>query len=219
MNNYDNKKGGIGISVNIFYDYDTGSRMEYYSEAFKPLRDYRDNKSRVLIYIGYDDISGLDTIYDIVSNARFSAKKKELAKLTGLSMEHTREELLEYYKDDVIQSYSVNEILDGDIDSEIEFDFEIISSTGYFQGDYIQIIIPKGVKYDKEYIHNLLWDSPIAGTITIDNKEFYVDELLSSQYLSEDEVKDECIKYVKKEYPKASEEFNKMMEGYSIEYN
>jgi hypothetical protein len=68
-------------------------------------------------------------------------------------------------------------------DLSAHFQHDYFISRGYSQGDAVYIVKIDGLtKEYRSYINNLFWDCPISGSITVDNKDFYFDELLDDCY-------------------------------------
>lgn len=73
-------------------------------------------------------------------------------------------------------NYNVDDVLQDNI---------TITTTGYSQGDWAKVYIPKELENNsgiQSTIDHLFWDSPVYGTIKINDEEIYVDELLSNVY-------------------------------------
>lgn len=84
-----------------------------------------------------------------------------------------------------------------------------IGTTGYSQGDYARVYIPKELKDIKgiqETIDHLFWDSPVYGVIKINDEEIYVDELLSDIYKWD---KDEVLSKIKNDVSEKTYEYLK----------
>lgn len=59
--------------------------------------------------------------------------------------------------------------------------------TGYSQGDAVKVLVLDTMPEEmpapaQDYLHNLLFDSPIRGTILFKGEHFYLDELLDDSY-------------------------------------
>lgn len=88
-----------------------------------------------------------------------------------------------------------------------------ITTTGYSQGDWAKVYIPKELENNSRIqstIDHLFWDSPVYGIIKINDEEIYVDELLSNVYewnkeevLSElkSQVSEKTYEYLKNNLP------------------
>lgn len=78
-------------------------------------------------------------------------------------------------------------------------------SRGYSQGDAVYIVKIDGItKEYRDYVNHLLWDSPITGLITVNDKEFYIDEILNDCYeWDSDEVKAAIMALDISDYAKA----------------
>ena len=84
-----------------------------------------------------------------------------------------------------------------------------ITTTGYSQGDWAKVYIPKELKdknRTKEFIDHLFWDSPVYGIIKINDEEIYVDELLSDIYEWD---KDEILSKLKNDVSEKTYEYLK----------
>ena len=84
-----------------------------------------------------------------------------------------------------------------------------ITTTGYSQGDWAEVYIPKEFK-DKPWIQStidhLFWDSPVYGIIKVNDEEIYVDELLSDIYEWD---KDEILSKLKNDVSEKTYEYLK----------
>lgn len=101
-------------------------------------------------------------------------------------------------------NYNVDDVLQDNI---------AITTTGYSQGDWAKVYIPKELENNsgiQSTIDHLFWDSPVYGIIKINDEEIYVDELLSNVYewnkeevLSElkSQVSEKTYEYLKNNLP------------------
>jgi len=179
----ENKHNPISASITLGYDYDASSRNFDDNIQRSPFQ----NES-LFQYIDYGNvklITDLDELFTIKNNNR-----KFLIDFLGW----TKDEAENYSKDDLRQEIMEN-LSFGELDRDdtvytegliIERNFELITTRGYSQGDYAQVIIPtkqlrevwgtpKKVKDEdlvsEEYIGNLCWDSPIWGRIEITTEQ------------------------------------------------
>ncbi len=214
-NNYTvngNGKTSIELDCNYFGDnYD-------FSENFHSIKD------DLLLYINFgnynfNDFSKNDLwiiekgkeeearkfiFKETVGNFDKEVYKKELAKMNRTELkEELINELVDYFDLEDLGFTAKNP------------DFKTIESRGYSQGDYREIIIPEKalleiwgsekIDYEnlKKELNNYLWDSPVCGTLAIDNDRIELCDILSSVYnLDVDDIKREILEYTKKKYNK-----------------
>lgn len=93
-----------------------------------------------------------------------------------------------------------------------------ITTTGYSQGDYATVYIPKELKDNpgiQKTIDHLFWDSPVYGVIKINDEEIFVDELLSDVYEWD---KDEVLSALKSKVSEKTYEYLKNNLPNELEY-
>lgn len=93
-----------------------------------------------------------------------------------------------------------------------------ITTTGYSQGDWAKVYIPKELENNpgiKSTIDHLFWDSPVYGIIKINDEEIYVDELLSDIYEWD---KDEILSKLKNQVSEKTYEYLKNNLPTNLEY-
>lgn len=93
-----------------------------------------------------------------------------------------------------------------------------ITTTGYSQGDWAKVYIPKELENNpgiQSTIDHLFWDSPVYGIIKINDEEIYVDELLSNVY---EWNKEEVLSNLKSQVSEKTYEYLKNNLPTNLEY-
>lgn len=93
-----------------------------------------------------------------------------------------------------------------------------ITTTGYSQGDWAKVYIPKELENNpriQSTIDHLFWDSPVYGIIKINDEEIYVDELLSNVY---EWNKEEVLSKLKSQVSEKTYEYLKNNLPTNLEY-
>lgn len=215
INNFDKSSTGTDIEFVGGYDVDR-SRWEF-DASFEVLRYSGYRESAVLYYIEYGNVEGADKV-------DFSLKctKPQLAEYLVDHFGHeTKSGYMKWSKEDLLNEVSdhiwdyMNVLSYREGNEEIdEYGMEIVpsktlewvGSRGYSQGDYSEIVYcPEDLKKAwgkepneaelSETFDNLLWDSPISATLTVNGEEFYYDE----EFDWYDWQREEFIEYVAKE--------------------
>lgn len=123
-----------------------------------------------------------------------------------------------YYDNDMARSYFDDSIkrIDGKyvyVDygnynaEDVLQDNIVITTTGYSQGDYAKVYIPKEMKDRagiQETIDHLFWDSPVYGIIKINGEEIFIYEMLSDEYEWD---KDEVLSKIKSQVSEKTYEY------------
>jgi len=222
MNNFDQSKSGINVSVRIYYDKEL-SQLDF-NENFIPLENH------FFLYTRYGELVSpscenlckhvrkiTDLIYETVSNRKMNVAKKRLEKF-GISDEIEEECKNNPYDKryiifDYLQNYLEPEQYYDIVDRE--FDFSIVTVTGYSQGDYAKVLIPKEFKdTPTEFLQRLIFDTPISVDININDKEYSGYDYGIDEYDEDiDSIKDKLTKGLKKDLTeKEFAEFVKVLE-------
>lgn len=83
-----------------------------------------------------------------------------------------------------------------DIGLELKEGYDSFTSTGYSQGDWIDVIYSTQY-YDRKLINHILWDAPIRCIITINGNDYYIDEEFKDIYVyDKDEALEICQKII-----------------------
>ena len=83
-----------------------------------------------------------------------------------------------------------------DIGLKLKPGYDSFTSTGYSQGDWVDVIY-KTQYYDRKTIDHILWDAPVRCIITINNQEYYIDDEFKDRYdYDKDEVLEICQKII-----------------------
>lgn len=196
MNNYDQSSAGVSIDLTVRYDNEQ-SQWNFNDTFTNIVGDTWWFKS-------WEGIPAPTCFDDL-----FTIKVSELqVSLSILSEQHcynndlTEEDFDKYEAwDEVLGNYSFPSDLSDFVDMLDNYDiehtklFELTTSSGYSQGDYVEVFIPNnirdiyGIPNDialvdnlQEDIDHLLWDSPLSVRITINNEEYYSDKF-DGQYI------------------------------------
>ena len=223
MNNYNCNKDGLSIEVNLYYDTDY-SRFEFEENTMR-LNNPMHNQTSIFLYTSYGEISENDIKLQV------KGTKKELARFLDIDY-MSKQELI----DEILAQYSIvelltdNQLFDG-YEIEIKSNAEIFVTRGYSQGDYAEVVVLRdalakiwGKKPTTNELQNMIdqmfWDTPINGNIIIDGNEEQLSNILSDGYISEDDVKEELIEWVKKNFDaKQWEEIISMIESIKVEWD
>lgn len=124
-------------------------------------------------------------IYDI--KERFNLSDRELSEISldyydKYFYQLTKRELIAIVE--IYDSYSYIEFLA----LNFELKYDVIASRGYCQGDYYEVICPKGT--NQKDIDHALWDSLANIQLCIDDNVYYLEEFLDDFYVYD---KDELL--------------------------
>lgn len=211
MNNYDISSSGINIETSVFYD--NFLAQSNWDESFIEIK--KDWIPQEYMFTAYDQLP--DNRLELENLINLPDTKRNLTLLRYETV--TRKGYL--YYSEVRDNYTVLELLkllldNGDtlelldeLDLEYTLNFKTITTRGYDQGDYTNVLIPTktlselwGCGQDKvmeglqETIDNLFWDMSICCRVTI-NEEDYYPECDGSYEYDKDEVVEELLKVVK----------------------
>ena len=174
-NNYDQSSTGINIELSIFYDCDQ-ARIELEGFIQEPevlaLRDRRG-------YLDYIVIApDLCAPYRSVDALRHMSKEQltDLLQLLNLDTgyDFTKQELIDELRHVTKAEYLTALYADTPY-RDLPYTYSV---NGYSQGDNCRVydMYPEGkAPYDREYIHHLLWDAPIYGTLCVNGDYYYID--------------------------------------------
>lgn len=204
MNNYDSSTTGLNVELDCFRDTDLSSF--WFEDSFTCVS--RDSFSllnssyRGVSILAYQlpdfELFDLDNwkvptkakLYDLILNklyngctGTFNTETKD--QYGKLSYKLTKPELLEFLSGTYEEDY--HEF----IVRNFEPKFKVVSSRGYCQGDYAEVIyMPE--EYNTEdplNFDNELWGTPIYCRLTVNDEEFYIDSEMKDQYeYNEDEI-------------------------------
>jgi len=226
MNNFNQSSTGVNVEIDIHRDNDLS--RDYFGENFDVIGEH------FLLYKSWGNFDKpkfeINSFLDLCKDEVIKGKEEEAKKL-----------LLEYCSEEEIKEYlsdydNINEGLyyfltenfeDEDIIHLLkkEFPFRLTEIKGYSQGDYCYIIVPNcknDCEISDEGLINLVYDSPLRVTITVNDKEFSGEDLNIDEYDDEiDEVKTKVkkgllSKLTEKEYKEVIKMLDKFTE---IEYN
>jgi hypothetical protein len=194
-------------------------RVKIQRDSFRSQIDFDDNFKRIKDdlwqYIDYSNIEPLE-INELIHISRNSSRVSLVNALNNESSwptdyaDFTRDELIdELYGQDFELEELSNYLDTHSVGHSVKYD--LITTRGYSQGDYAEVIVPHAVfkvwgskpsdQSMQKMIDNYFWDAPLVGTITVNNDEHYIDEILIDLYEYDiDKIKVQIIKYIGKEY-------------------
>ena len=168
-------KNKPALELNIFYDTDA-SRI-YFDEQITVLKHDSNGASLA----GFE--CSPDSIGEIVNLK--ALKKSELIELAKELNWYDESEKLT--KEGLIDDLETIDIKSPFIDvceiiKEYPSEYDFMITRGYSQGDSCAVLFKKDNKPSEQYIDNLFWDSPVYARLSVDDKEFYLDEYLEDSY-------------------------------------
>lgn len=194
MNNYNQSNTGLNIELNIFYD--TFMSQCNCNDNFVKLR------GDTWQYVDYGNIEKLDND-DLITISKEEPKK--LFKYYKDKYGYTPYQNYNYSCMDDALSDIISDILNEDLKEVIytldQYNIPYIENyehgilRGYSQGDAIEVIIPhklmdiwglskedflKQLPELKEELHKYVYDAPIYGSLTINDREFYIHDYIDS---------------------------------------
>jgi hypothetical protein len=226
VNNF--TENGNGVSVEISFYYDTGYAQDMFNESVKRYENNHDE----FFYTDFGNVEGheLDEMYIVTDETR----DKVIAEIMSNNEEATKKGLGLATNEELKRELECWIDFDYDDEDFFEFDHEnygMIETRGYSQGDYAKVYYHKkelrelwGIDIDeeslKEQVGKVFWDSPICFNATIKGKEYRGDEFLSSEYLGNDDAREEILEYMEKKLKKREfEAFNELFEGMEASYD
>lgn len=213
MNNFDASTTGLNVELNCFRDTDLA--RFWFEEQFTCVS--RDSFSllntgyrgvNIFVYQSPDfELFNLDNwivptkvkLHDLMLTKLFNGctgtfnteTKDQYGKL---SYKLTKLELLEFL------SGTYEEDLHSFIVENLKPKFKVVSSRGYCQGDYVEVIYYPdnlGTTEDLDF-DNELWDTPVYCRLTINGEEFYIDSEMKDRYkYNEYEIASIIIKLIR----------------------
>lgn len=213
MNNFNTSTTGLNVELDCFRDTDLArfwfeDSFTYVSRDSFSLLNTKYRGVNIFAYqLPNFDLFSLDNwivptkekLHDLMLNKLFNGctgtfnteTKDQYGKL---SHRLTKLELLEFlsgtYEDDR-HSFIVE---------NLNPKFKVVSSRGYCQGDYAEVIYcPEELGTTEELnFDNELWDTPIYCRLTINDEEFYIDSEMKDPYeYNEDEIASIIIKLIR----------------------
>lgn len=213
MNNFNTSTTGLNVELGCFRDTDLSSFWFEDSftcvsrDSFSLLNDgYRG--VNIFVYQSPDfELFNLDNwkvptkikLHDLMLNKLFNGctgtfNTEAKDQYDKLSYKLTQAELLEFlsctyepdYHEFIIRNF--------------EPKFKIVSSRGYCQGDYAEVIYILDEVGDTEELDfdNELWNTPVYCRLTVNDEEFYIDSEMKDQYeYDEDEIARIIIKLIR----------------------
>ena len=189
---------GTELELHVFFDTDM-ARIEF-EDCFKVYTHagYRSTCRVFYTGAGWEDFP--DTVsecYDLSKVTRREAR--DFVVDTLIDEFTTAREVVEncrYYHDGDWLAYLVElmdeeefvSVFDEDTRPAIgEFKYDVVSVTGYCQGDYAEVMFDAG-KWDgdsskaRKHFEQLFYDQPVYARLEVDGEEYYLDEYLVDNY-------------------------------------
>lgn len=199
-NNYNTNSKHVDIEVSCFLDSDL-ARM-YFDENFERVND------DLFIYI---DNGNIEANVDPITVCTKTNTKNDMAKALddlGVTYYSYLDDIKEYSFQELIDELENNAVFgDGFTDcldeNNVKYfkDYDLVTVTGYSQGDYATVIIPTkkleqvwgaSVNLDdlQKYMRNLFYDAPLYLRINISSEDYYLHDYWEYNYKYD---KDEII--------------------------
>lgn len=202
MNNYD--QSSTGISVEFTGCYDAWLSRMYFEENFNILRYSSIRESSLSVFTDYGNYNPepeftsdrpirdiiwqvYNLIYDSYSFDNYRDFIEQLHDYADKLKDLTIDDIVDYLTDD--DDYNIFDDIETFENCYLKPNFEIIGIRGYSQGDYAEVILFDEVKkqfregFDfVKLFGNYFYDTPVSGTLTVNDKEFNVDEYLNDYY-------------------------------------
>lgn len=182
INNYDQSSTGINIELNIHYDCDQArNELEDFIQEPEVLT-LRDRRGCIDYIVLAPDLSAP---YRSLSALRRMTKEQltDLLQLMNLDTgyDFPKRELIDELRH-VTKAEYLTELHRNTPYRDLPYTY---NANGYSQGDSCRVydMYPEGkAPYDREYIHHILWDAPIYGTLSVNDEEYYIDQYLDNSY-------------------------------------
>lgn len=194
MNNFNFSTTGVNIEFSAHYSIDLSSM--YFEDEFEVIgRNKRGETSKLLYTAGgeYKFSGSLEDYYVYPEGTNIREVLIQLFQWSGesavdfvdtidyvvgvnsrkLSLEDINEVAKYIFGDEYFEEW---------LENVCENTLESIGVYGYCQGDYCEVYYHKGEKVDSGYFRNLVYGSPVSGSIGIDDEEYLIDEMLSDSY-------------------------------------
>lgn len=247
MNNFDQSSSGINLELSCYYDSDLSIR--WFEESLSNLyydggsflnTDYRN----VNCWLYHNGTTATD--FDLTDLDNYQFTKKDLFKLVNAWDYEEAKDLAQSWYDKSLSKLTkaeLSELLTDNVYEHDKIDFYteylqlkafVVSSRGYCQGDYVEVVIPfnvlddlgvnykaKGFNIDRwlgDSLDHLFWDSPIYCRLNINDNidnELYLDELLDCLYAWD---KDLIINRLKEQKESLLKGFTNEQQLYIIEW-
>lgn len=215
MNNFDTSSTGTNITFGISYD--TNMSQIYYNDFVSGESGFsveRFGSDMDYMLVGTD----LDLPYWKPSQLKRMRKQELYDKFIWLELGY--HDIDVYKKDDLIfelQDISIRQYYKKYYDEtrwhDLECDFV---SRGYSQGDAVKINLVQDVDLNCDFFDNLLWNSPISISLTVNDDDIsqyeYMDDEYNfdedkfyqklSDYVKNEKYHDELLSFVKESMPK-----------------
>lgn len=187
VNNFNTNKNGNDIEFSGSFD--TFASRDSFDENVEVIQHTSYRKTAICFYNPMKEFSQVfelkikilktDLIKFVYEHIDLHADATWLkSELMDTAISYLNDELLDYKYDleDLGRNY--------DLDISFVNDIQVISTSGYSQGDYALVIVDltqlnkawgtkhKDAKELKETIHHLFWDTPVYATVTINGEEY-----------------------------------------------
>jgi predicted house-cleaning noncanonical NTP pyrophosphatase (MazG superfamily) len=213
MNNFDQSSSGYNIELNAFYDNDASIRIfdDMFTCVSRDSFSLLNGRYRGVNIYAYDmpasfELFDLDNwimptkkvLHDLILDNLFNGCKGSMNtetkdQFSKLSYQLTKCQLIEFLKD------TYQEDLNSFIVEHLTPKFTVVSSRGYSQGDYAEVIYFKEDYNNNDSLDfdNELWASPIYIRLTVNDEEFYIEEFLKNPYnYDQDELEQVITKLI-----------------------
>lgn len=204
-NNFDQSSTGLNIELSFFKDIDQSARD--FEECFNIIQQNNYRSHTIAEYIDYGNIRSEFSFTDL-SEYDFTVKgcKEALLKLNTLSELNDTAKKIAGKTFKALNKAEIAEFLNeyfyypSDLGEWLQDNFTPLFTKlvtrGNCQGDYAEVIFSHKFKQywkketNKDFsidsfsdlVDNLFWNSPIYGRLSVNDNEYYLDELLPDRY-------------------------------------
>lgn len=202
MNNFDKSSSGVNLTLNCFHDTDR-SRSDF-EESFHILQHAGFRQHSVLVFNQFGNFDVTD--FDLTDYENYDPKSYTVKDLKKMLLDdgYFFKDVMQMSKADMVQELAGSEVFQEFLQENAKPTFTTLTSRGYSQGDYIEIILTKDIieyyvssfeelktaeqvaEFLQSTIDHLLWDAPIYARLEIEtdqgDNEFYFDEYLTDYY-------------------------------------
>lgn len=200
----------IEAQVTVAYDYDGSSRNFEDNFKLSPMRAYRNIGINLYQYIDWGNVKLIDRVEDL-----FTIKTKSrhvLYKFVDLDEEERKEYSVEELHDEILSNYDFDDLDDfaeNEIDDiKIERHYSLMTTIGYSQGDYTEVLVLDESLITQKEIDDIFWDTPIYFRVDLNLNNTQVEihdwEMDIDQYwdypFDIDKAKEITLNYIKEMY-------------------
>ena len=226
MNNYDQSSSGVNLSLSCYYDLDlariyfdedltllSNNDFSLLNDRYRGVNIYQLNLGEETDQIDLVDfknwnitkkslLSAIKDYYDCLKEVSEDCKRHLGVPLSKCN----KSDLIDFLEIDL---YNRSEIIEFLV-KYFSFKFEVVSSRGYCQGDYCEVVIASNDKKlidrlkKSNYVDNLVWDQPIYCQLDINDNEFSFNDYIKNCYNYDKgeiiSIADKYIEHDKKDY-------------------